>query len=171
MTDDSQPTDDASGTDESLLTRLVEQEERLVFRRFSTDTALDLGAFLLAEARRRELPVTVTVRKGRQRVFHAALPGTSLDNDDWLDRKARVVERYGQSSFRVGESFRVAGSTFDLKSRLDTSLYAAHGGMFPVTVAGVGVVGAVGVSGLPQADDHALVVEVLEDFLDHGYDS
>ncbi|MCJ0702231.1 heme-degrading domain-containing protein [Frigoribacterium sp. CFBP9039] len=158
-------------TDDTLLTELAEQEERLVFRRFTTDTALDLGAFLLAEARRRGLAVTVTVRKGRQRVFHAALPGTSLDNDEWLDRKARVVERYGQSSYRVGESFRVAGSTFDEKSRLDTDLYAAHGGLFPVTVVGVGVVGSVGVSGLPQADDHALVVEVLDDFLAHGYDS
>jgi uncharacterized protein (UPF0303 family) len=29
----------------------------------------------------------------------------------------------------------------------------------------VGVVGVITVSGLPQADDHALVVEVLERFL------
>ena len=43
--------------------------------------------------------------------------------------------------------------------------YAAHGGSFPIRVAGVGIVGAVTVSGLPQAQDHALVVEGLRDFL------
>ena len=158
-------------TDDTLLRTLAEQEERLTFRRFTTDTALDLGAHVLAGARRRGLPVTIAVLKGRQRVFHAALPGTSLDNDEWLDRKARVVERYGQSSYRVGESFRVQGGSFDEKSRLDTGLYAAHGGLFPVRVVGVGVVGSAGVSGLPQADDHAFVVDVFEDFLDHGYDA
>ncbi|WP_423923904.1 heme-degrading domain-containing protein [Frigoribacterium sp. 2-23] len=158
-------------TDDSLLRTLAAHEETLVFRRFTVETALELGAFLLAEATRRRLPVALAVRKGGQRVFHAALPGTSVDNDEWLDRKARVVDRYGQSSYRVGESFRVNGTTFEAKSRLDPALYAAHGGVFPVIVTGVGPVGTVGVSGLPQADDHAFVVEVVEDFLRHGYDS
>ena len=36
----------------------------------------------------------------------------------------------------------------------------------PVLVAGVGPVGTVGVSGLPQADDHAFVVEQLGRFLE-----
>jgi uncharacterized protein (UPF0303 family) len=49
--------------------------------------------------------------------------------------------------------------------RLDPDLYAAHGGAFPVNVRGVGVVGTVAVSGLPQLEDHALVVEVLAEFL------
>jgi uncharacterized protein (UPF0303 family) len=157
--------------DDALLRTLTEQEERLTFRRFTLDTALDLGQHVLAEARRRGLGVTVSVRKGTQRVFHAALPGTSADNDEWVDRKSRVVERYGTASYRVGEKFRVEGSTFEQKSRLDPELYAAHGGVFPVIVEGVGPVGSVGVSGLPQADDHALVVELVEDFLAHGYDS
>jgi uncharacterized protein (UPF0303 family) len=39
--------------------------------------------------------------------------------------------------------------------------YADHGGSFPISVKGVGCVGAVTVSGLPQREDHALVVQVL----------
>jgi len=39
--------------------------------------------------------------------------------------------------------------------------FAAHGGSFPITIAGSGVIGSVGVSGLPQRDDHELVVEAL----------
>ncbi|MGM1061646.1 heme-degrading domain-containing protein [Saccharothrix sp. Mg75] len=149
----------------SLLDELVDQEGRLVFRAFDNEVALELGAFLLDAARARALPVTISVRRGAQRLFHAALPGTSADNDEWIDRKSRVVDRYGQSSFRVGESFRAAGRDFDRDSRLDPDRYAAHGGVFPVLVAGVGPVGTVGVSGLPQAEDHAFVVEQLEKFL------
>ncbi|MFI9448795.1 heme-degrading domain-containing protein [Amycolatopsis sp. NPDC052450] len=150
---------------DDILAVLAAQEERLVFRRFDNETALKLGAHLLAAARDRALPVTVSVRRGGQRLFHAALPGTSADNDAWIDRKSRVVDRYGHSSFLVGERFRAKGTTFEADSRLDPDLYAAHGGVFPVLVEGVGPVGTVGVSGLHQADDHAFVVEQLETFL------
>ncbi len=55
----------------------------------------------------------------------------------------------------------MTGKDFDTSARLDTTLYAAHGGVFPITIDRVGVVGTVGVSGLPQADDHAFVVRAL----------
>jgi uncharacterized protein (UPF0303 family) len=150
---------------EKLLAELAAQEERLQFSRFDNDVALALGAHLLEAARQRGLAVTISVRRNGQRLFHAALPGTSADNDAWIDRKSRVVDRYGRSSFYVGTQFRVGGSTFEEKSRLDPDLYAAHGGVFPVIVRGVGPIGTVGVSGLPQAEDHAFVVAQLESFL------
>jgi len=53
----------------------------------------------------------------------------------------------------------------DEGSGVDPIQYAAHGGSFPIIVRDVGVVGTVTVSGLPQAADHALVVEVLRTFL------
>ncbi|MGM7668264.1 heme-binding protein [Microbacterium sp. A93] len=61
-------------------------------------------------------------------------------------------------------------STEELDERIaqpwnDGALYAAHGGSFPATVSGTGVVGSITVSGLAQADDHALVVEALEQHL------
>ncbi|RSM43394.1 heme-degrading domain-containing protein [Amycolatopsis balhimycina DSM 5908] len=152
-------------TDADALAQLAGQEERLQFATFDNETALALGQQLLAAARDRGLPVTISVRRNGQRLFHAALPGTSANNDAWIDRKSRVVDRYGHSSFLVGAQFRAKGGSFEEDSRLDPDEYAAHGGVFPVLVRGVGPVGTVGVSGLPQADDHAFVVEQLELFL------
>ncbi|MFF8864597.1 MULTISPECIES: heme-degrading domain-containing protein [unclassified Streptomyces] len=144
---------------------LQEQERRLVFRRFTHDDAWALGSLLVEMARERRAPVAVDIHRAGQQLFHAALPGSTPDNDAWIARKRRVVERYGAASYLVGARFRAKGTTFEDSSRLDPDTYAAHGGSFPVHVENVGVVGAVTVSGLPQLEDHRLVVEALERFL------
>jgi uncharacterized protein (UPF0303 family) len=147
------------------LDELDRQEAELRFDRFDHDTAWALGLALVEKARARGLPVTVDLRRNGHQLFHAALPGTAPDNDAWIMRKTRVVDRFGRSSFNVGERARQGGTTFEDQMRLDPDLYAAHGGAFPVNVRGVGVVGTVTVSGLPQLEDHAFVVEVLAEFL------
>ncbi|MFH9265221.1 MULTISPECIES: heme-degrading domain-containing protein [unclassified Streptomyces] len=146
------------------LSELIAQERRLTLARFSYDDAFALGSLLVALARERQAPVAIDIRRGAQQLFHAALPGSSADNDAWIDRKRKVVERYGESSYLVGTRFRAKGTTFEESSRLDPDTYAAHGGSFPITVEGAGVIGTVTVSGLPQAEDHAMVVEALERF-------
>ena len=151
-----------------LLDELEAQESRLVFDGFDENTAWDLGVRLRDAALSAGLPVAISIRRNGQRLFHAALPGASADNDGWLARKSAVVDRYGRSSLRVGEQFRVAGKSFDEDSRLDPSLFAAHGGAFPILVRGTGCIGSVAVSGLPQLEDHRLVVEVLEALLATG---
>ena len=143
------------------LDRVEAEERELVLPRFDLTDAWALGSAMRASALERGLPIVIGVSLGEARVFHTALPGSSADNDGWLDRKSRVARRYGRSSYGVGLSFKAVGKDFDTDGRLDTTLYAAHGGVFPITITGVGVVGTVGVSGLPQADDHAFVVEHL----------
>ena len=79
--------------------------------------------------------------------------------------KVRVVQRYGASSFLVGRRLAAKGQVLDAGLGVDPAEFAAHGGAFPVRVPHAGVVGVVTVSGLPQAEDHALVVEAIEAFL------
>ncbi|WHT17684.1 heme-degrading domain-containing protein [Crossiella sp. CA-258035] len=146
------------------LDELTEQELDLQFDRFDNDTAWELGTHLVGAARAAALPVVVAIHRNGQRLFHAALPGTSADNDAWVERKARVVARFGHSSFLIGEQCRAKGSTFEETMRLDPDVYAAHGGSFPVTVRGVGVVGSITVSGLPQVEDHRFVVAQLTEY-------
>ncbi len=156
-----------SQSPQELISVLEEQEARLVLESFTHDDAWRLGKILVDLAREREAPVAIDIRSPSQQLFHYALPGSSADNDAWIDRKRRVVERYGASSFLVGARFRARGTTFDEASRLDLDRYAAHGGSFPLRVRAVaaGTVGTVSVSGLPQEDDHALIIEALERFV------
>lgn len=147
---------------------LLAQEEQLVFRTFTHEDAWALGSLLVQLARERELPVAVDIRRGDQQLFHHARPGTSPDNGFWIERKNNVVRRFGHSSLLVGQRHRDRGTTFEESTRLPLDTYAAHGGAFPVTVVGVGVVGTVTVSGLPQVEDHNLVIEALRRFLGDG---
>ncbi len=151
----------ADPTDEELATEQAE----LIFDRFDNDIAFALGMALVEAARAKGLTVTIDVRRGAQQVFHVAFPGTTSDNDAWVERKVAVVRRFEESSFRVGCTLRRLGGTIDSIFLLDPAVFGAHGGAFPITVRGAGVVGVVTVSGLPQREDHELVVDVLRTFL------
>jgi len=150
---------------ETLIAELERQQQELQFNRFTNDDAWELGSLLVELGRRRGLVLTVDIRRHGQQLFHAALAGTAADNDSWVERKVRVVNRFGDSSYLVGRRLALAGRSLDEGAGIDPILYAAHGGSFPIIIADVGVVGTVTVSGLPQAQDHALVVEAIRTFL------
>lgn len=149
----------------SRIATIEEQEARLLFTRFDADTAWELGTLLVGLARERSLPVTVDITRGSQQLFHAAMPGTSAHNDVWIRRKVETVREFGVSSYLVGLRAAAGGHVFEEAPWIDPMRLAGHGGAFPITVDGAGVVGAVTVSGLPQADDHALAVEAVERLL------
>lgn len=148
-----------------LISDLEQQERELVLPHFTHDDAWRLGLLMRRIADERELPVTIDIRHGDQQVFHTARPGTTPDNDSWVERKVRVVRRFDASSYLVGQRARNHGTTFEEQHALPLQEYAAHGGAFPLRVADVGLVGVVTVSGLAQGDDHALVVEALRAYL------
>jgi uncharacterized protein (UPF0303 family) len=151
-------------TDDDLIARLEQQERDLIFTRFDFSDAWRLGSLLVEMAGERGLPVAIDIRRGTQQLFHAALAGSSADNDAWIERKVRVVQRFGHSSFLVGRRLAAQGRELDAGMGVNPARFAAHGGAFPVRVEAAGVIGVVTVSGLPQAEDHALVVEAIERF-------
>ena len=78
-----------------------------------------------------------------------------------MRRKRTAVELLQRSSYAIGRSLEKEGTSLEQKTGLPTRDYATHGGCFPIRVRGVGCVGTVTVSGLPQREDHAIVVEAL----------
>jgi uncharacterized protein (UPF0303 family) len=143
------------------LEQVALQERELVLPRFDPEAAWKLGLRLRALAVERGLAIVIDVRRFGQQLFYAALDGTTPDNPEWVRRKINVVARFHRSSYGVGLSLQAKNETLSEKLGLPVADYAAHGGSFPLTVAGAGIVGCVTVSGLPQRADHELVVEAL----------
>ena len=140
---------------------LAAEEEELQFSSFTNDDAWELGTALRELARRLGAPVAIDISRNQHQLFRAALPGATPDNDAWIDRKQRVVHRFGHSTLYVRQTFVERGTTFEEQAGLDPQRYAAHGGGFPVLVRSVGPVGVLVVSGLPQLEDHRLIVAAL----------
>ena len=154
-----------SGDLETLIAEIEAQERELVFTRFDNADAWELGSAMVARASERSLPVTIDIRRHGHQLFHAALAGTSADNDAWIERKVNVVNRFGASSYLIGRRLAAKGDALDEQLGVEPVRVAAHGGAFPIRILDVGVVGSITVSGLPQADDHAFVVEMIGNFL------
>jgi uncharacterized protein (UPF0303 family) len=151
-----------------LLKELLQQEEEIQFSNFTNETAFVIGTALLEGAKSKGKSVTIDIARNGQQLFHYAMEGTSVDNDVWIQRKNNVVNRFGHSSFYMGISLQSKEQTMEEKYLISSSEFAAHGGAFPLIIRGVGVIGTITVSGLPQQEDHELVVTTLKKFLAGG---
>jgi uncharacterized protein (UPF0303 family) len=149
----------------TILDELLEQERELQFASFDEKDAWKLGCLLVGRAERDDLPIAIDISASGRRLFHAAMKGSCADNDAWIQRKARLVERFGHSSFYIGQYLKSVGKRIEDAYLLPESEYAPHGGSFPLIVAGSGAIGSVTVSGLPQEEDHKLVVRTIRTFL------
>jgi len=148
----------------SDIRQIVRQESSVVLAAFSPEIAWQLGVSLREIAVARGLPLVIDVRRfgdPHQKLFYTALDGTTPDNARWVERKINVVARFHKSSYHVGRLLELSGLSFSERYNLPESDYATHGGSFPIRVKDAGIVGAVTVSGLPQREDHNLVMEAL----------
>lgn len=151
------------------LARVAAQEAALRLTRFDEDIAWRLGTRLRDMAVARGLAIAIEIRRCGQLLFHAAQSGTTPDNADWIRRKGNVVTRFLRSSYAIGLSLQQKGGDLTSRYGLPAADYASHGGAFPLCVEGAGIIGYVAVSGLPQRDDHELVVEALSAELGLSY--
>lgn len=143
------------------LERLALQEQRLQFDTFDQGTAWTLGTHLKALCEAAGVALAIEIRLMKETVFYYAMPGTGPTNADWARRKRNVVELLHTSSYATGLKLEQEHSSLQEKQGLPLRDYATHGGSFPLRVRGVGMVGVVTVSGIPQREDHAMVVKAL----------
>ena len=129
----------------------------LEFSSFDERTALRLGQILVDLALAGELPVVIDIRTSDRTLFHAGLPGSAPLNDLWARRKSNSALMFQLPSLLIGRHNAAKGETLD-RHGLPSQDYAEAGGAVPIRVQGVGVVAVATVSGLPQVEDHKLVV-------------
>jgi len=147
------------------LAAISRQEQLLCFEQFDERTAWEIGSRLKAAAEKRGAVLVIDVTLAGQSVFSYAMPGSSPNNANWVRRKRNTVLHFRRSSYGLGLQLAQEKADLTGKFGLPLSDYAVHGGSFPLRIAGVGVIGAITVSGLPQREDHKIVVEVLADYL------
>lgn len=143
------------------LADLQAEAATLILRSFDETTALTLGLILMDLAKADAMPIVINIRTTNRTLFHLALPGSSPNNDQWARRKSNTALLFSEASFLVGTRHREKGETL-ARHGLDPANYSDNGGAVPLRVAGVGTVAVATVSGLPQADDHALVVRGIK---------
>ncbi len=137
------------------------QEVTLVFERFDEAVAFEIGSAIRERALKQDMPIIVDIRTFDRPLFYAAMPGSNASNPDWARRKINVVKRYLRSTYRLVLEQQRPDRTFKVGEGLDVSEYVLAGGGFPVTVKGAGVIGVIAVSGLPEREDHNVVVDAL----------
>ena len=154
-----------SATDGFTSSGLLKEEQLLTLPKLDVVDALEIGQIASSFGTEQGLPIAVEVRVGDWIIYHASLPGSTSENQWWIDRKARVVLLKHHSTLYERVSAEERGVDWHKENNLLDETHAIHGGGLPLITKGEGFVGVLLVSGLPQVEDHLLGVEVLTEFL------
>lgn len=146
------------------ISEIESEAAALVLDAFDETTALRLGHVLVDLALAKDLAVVIDIRTADRTLFHAALPGSAPLNDLWARRKSNTALLFQLPSLLIGQRNKAKGDSLD-RHGLEPADYADSGGAVPIRVKGVGVVAVATVSGLPQVEDHKLVVRGLKTLL------
>jgi uncharacterized protein (UPF0303 family) len=152
---------------EPLITshQLLIEEEHLQLPSLTLVELLEIGNIATQFGLSRSVPIAVELRLGDWVIYHASLPGSTPENQGWIDRKARVVMLKKHSTLYERVSAEERGVDWHKENNLLDETHAIHGGGLPLITKDEGFVGILLISGLPQVEDHLLGVEVLTEFL------
>ena len=145
---------------------LDEQERLLRFPSFDTEAAWALGSRLRSAALERGIGSSVEIEVAGQLLFACVTPGASPGQANWIRRKRNTVRYFARSTYAVGRKLEREGATLLNKHGLPDADFVAHGGGFPIWIHGSGFIGTIVFSGLPQRDDHNIVVSAVAALLD-----
>jgi len=144
------------------IARIIEQERALVFERFDEDAAFAIGGSVRERAITDGLRIVCSILLWDRPLFYMTRPGTTVDNSDWVRRKANTVRRFHKSTYRmVLEQLPRDSRLLRDFLALPPEDFVLAGGGFPISVAGIGIVGAAVVSGLPEREDHNVIVGAI----------
>lgn len=147
---------------QEFLQTLIQQEDALRFSSFDYEDAYALGTMLREAGKKEPQPIAVRVMLDDLMVYQSFLPGTGLNNSQWMDRKYATVCQTHHSSLRAAVERELLGVQEPWQE--DEVRFAFCGGGFPLIVDGQ-FRGAVIVSGLPHLEDHRCLTDTLAAYL------
>jgi len=140
---------------------LAQEATELMLPAFDYAFAWRLGSLMQTEAAALSLPVAITVAHGTAVVFSVLMPGATPDNIDWASRKRAVAHRFHRSSLSLRLEAEAGDFDFNRRYLLAPGDFIASGGGVPLMLRGGTLIGTAGVSGLPDIEDHRLIVSAL----------
>lgn len=149
----------------TVLEDLLLQEQTLQFTHFNNEDAWALGCTLKDTLESQGKNAAIEIYAFGQVIFQYAMNTTTPDNLEWIRRKRNAVLRFGNSSYYLGQYHASKNLDFLDQSHLDAKEYAAHGGAFPIRIKGSGVIGTIAISGLPQKEDHQIIIDATKVYL------
>ena len=141
---------------------LAKEQEALKIDTFDYNFVWSLGAAMRENAAAKQVPVILTIAHGTNIVFSLHLPGATADNIDWAARKRAVAWRFQRSSLAMRPEAENGQFDFNKMFRLPEASFVAGGGGVPLILKSGMIIGTVGVSGLPDVEDHKIIVECLQ---------
>ncbi|KAK6205267.1 uncharacterized protein RJT21DRAFT_124430 [Scheffersomyces amazonensis] len=141
----------------------------IALSKFDADVAWEIGTYArnvgLKKYPGKAILIDIRLTSG-QVLFHSATaPGATVDNEKWVDRKINVVNRWGKSSFWIGQKLRIKDQPIEEALFVSVFDYATHGGSVPIRLKNLdSAIGTLTISGLAQEEDHLLAIETLKEF-------
>lgn len=144
------------------LAKILAQEKETELEHFHQGDMKKLALYLMEKADESTTPLTVRITKGTQIMFHYVANDNSLDKDNWVRRKINSVNNFHHSSLWLHYKTNGDNQQLMLKYGLSMENYTVSGGAVPIIVKGVGVVGAIAISGYSGLwEDHDMGIEAL----------
>jgi len=144
---------------------LLAEEQLLLLPSLDNSDCIEIGQIATELGTSQSLPIAIQVRLGDWIIYHAALPGSTPENDWWIGRKARVVKLKQHSTLYERVLAQEQGIDWHKENNLLDETHAIHGGGLILKTKDQGFLGTLLISGLPHVEDHLFGVKVLTEFL------
>ncbi len=147
-----------------LLEIVVRQEESLQLDHFDAADAWQIGLILREKGLEIGADMALHVSLLGAPVFHCGLGQPKPNFSRWIKRKEKGTLECWKSSLRLKLEALTGGNSPE-DHGFSASDVVFCGGCFPLRLRGLGVVGAITVSGLSDVQDHQLAADALAKFL------
>lgn len=150
---------------DNKLANLEAEHQTLIFKDFGCNTASEIGFYLIEKAKMEQKAITIDITVRGQQLFHCALEGTTIENDQWIKRKNRVTSKFKKSSYFISVLLKSMNKSIEEAYDLSSEEYAPFGGSCPVITELDGFIGTIAVSGLADHQDHEMVIAAIKWYL------
>ena len=139
-------------------------QRQLVVKSFSNKSAMQMGLKIVDLAQKKGLIIGVDISRLNHTVFMFIDDGLPADKHNWIRRKANVAKHFEESSLAVKEDLAKGNMSLSETFGLDGTDYVARGGSIPVMLEDAGLIATITVTGLPDVEDHQLIVDALQEY-------